>query len=249
MILCTHKVHGQTDYSLKEAGRFFIDTYLPSDYDALPQNFSITQGQNGYMYFANSVGVLEFDGITWRTIPTDDRTRVRAIATGNDGKIYVGGVGEIGFLAPDSLGLLTYQSLLGELPGEEHTFREVWDIAQAHDGIYFLTVNRLIRYSTEGSMIWKSDSEFESISVLNDTLFVHENGKGLMKMSRDSLVLIPGGDFFAEKNVQQLIPGEGSSYYAVTSQHGLFTCDITSSCQPFNTDTEVIEKRLKNHNS
>ncbi len=63
------------------------------------------------MYVGNNDGILEYDGSTWRFIGTEKSTAIRSLAINKKGTIYVGAVGEIGYLEPDSSGNLKYISL------------------------------------------------------------------------------------------------------------------------------------------
>src|SRR5210317_477209 len=94
-----------------ETGRPFITNYPPNLHDANPQNWCIEQDDRGVMYFGNSDGVLEYDGHNWRLIKTPKNNVVRSMAKDKNGRIWVGGSGEIGYLAPDSIGNMSFVSL------------------------------------------------------------------------------------------------------------------------------------------
>src|SRR5690606_1530937 len=88
MPLLGHSVlaqHARSD----EAGRPFIINYSPADYDAGFQNWAIAQDDRGAMYFGNSSGVLEYDGTHGRQIVVPNRSTVRSLLKGPDGRIWV----------------------------------------------------------------------------------------------------------------------------------------------------------------
>ena len=87
-----------------EAGLPFLHNYSPEEYGASNQNWAIVQDQRGVMYFGNNMGVLEYDGVSWRRIQTKDQSTIRSLAIDEAGVIYVGGASELGYLAPDALG-------------------------------------------------------------------------------------------------------------------------------------------------
>ena len=70
---------------------------------------------------ANNNGLLVFDGATWRNYPLPNKTIVRSLAMGEEGRIYVGGQGEFGYFAPDKTAswLIPLKNLL---PAREHDF-------------------------------------------------------------------------------------------------------------------------------
>ena len=98
------------------------------------------------MYFGNNSGVLEYDGVNWRTIPTPNQSTIRSLAVDSSGTIYVGAMNEFGYLAPDSLGELFYVSLISKLDSTDRDFSRVYEIITTNDGIYFRTVYALFRY-------------------------------------------------------------------------------------------------------
>src|SRR3954468_4847267 len=87
-----------------EAGLPFITNYYAKDYKASPQNWTIIEDERGVMYFGNSNGLLEYDGVKWRLITSGVNSIVRCFGKDKDGRIYYGGYGNFGYLAPDSLG-------------------------------------------------------------------------------------------------------------------------------------------------
>jgi len=51
-----------------ELGLPFIRNYSPKEYGAHAQNWTIAQDSRGVMYFGNGIGVVEYDGVSWRLI-------------------------------------------------------------------------------------------------------------------------------------------------------------------------------------
>ena len=94
-------------------GNPYIQNYNDNNYNT-PENqtWAIIQGHNDVMYFGNNNGVLEFDGNTWRLIEITNKSAVRSLAIDSTGRIYVGALGEFGYLKPDTSGILQFFSLL-----------------------------------------------------------------------------------------------------------------------------------------
>ena len=70
----------QFDIQWKENGLPYIQNFSPTDYNAEIQNFSIVQDKRGLIYFGNNKGVLVYDGVSWRLIPTANKTLARLSA-------------------------------------------------------------------------------------------------------------------------------------------------------------------------
>lgn len=88
-----------------------VVNYNRHTYNAANQNWMVAQHQNGWMYFANNKGLLEFDGIYWNLYPLPHATKMRSIKIGKDNRIYVGGLKEFGFFTDNNQGGLQYHSL------------------------------------------------------------------------------------------------------------------------------------------
>ena len=91
-----------------EMGSQAITNYSPKEYNAHRQNWAIAQNENGIMYFGNNSGLLEYDGAGWRLYQVPNKSTIRSIANGDDGKIYIGAKGDLGYFLPDSVGRLSY---------------------------------------------------------------------------------------------------------------------------------------------
>jgi len=87
-----------------EVGRSLLNHFTPANYEAAPQNWALIEDNRGVIYVGNESGVLEYDGITWRQISLTNRAAVRSLARDASGRIWVGGLGELGYLTSDSLG-------------------------------------------------------------------------------------------------------------------------------------------------
>ena len=74
-----------------------VTNYSPEQYKAGIQNWDIIQDNSGFIYAANNLGLLIFDGISWERYEINN-TKVRSIHQGSDDNIYVGSQGGFGYL-------------------------------------------------------------------------------------------------------------------------------------------------------
>lgn len=215
-----------------ESGTPFIQNYTPNDYQAHVQNWSSTQDLRGVMYFANVAGVLEYDGARWQLIRTKKSTHVRSLDIDNQGRIYVGAFGEIGYIDYDSLGRSYFSPLHQYLDTAFHDFLDVWKTFCKDDGVYFSTYEYLFRWSppkgneAEGSFkVWKASSQFQFAYSIGEKLFIQERGKGLLELVNDSLQLIAGGDTFKDSWVFAMMKQHDGKILIVDRTHGLYNYD------------------------
>lgn len=195
----------------KEAGLPFIQNFSPKDYGAGGQNWAIVQDPRGIMYFGNGTGVLEYDGVSWRIIPTANKSTVRSLALDKNGCIFVGAQGDFGYLAADEIGRFHYLSLLEHVPPKFRDFADVWETLATSHGIYFRTNKYLFRWqgneSGEGTMSrWPAETSFAFAFAIQDNIYVGQGGIGLFKLTGDSLHLAPAGDQFLPDFVALMLP-------------------------------------------
>src|SRR5690606_16067135 len=183
--------------------------------------------------------VLEYDGRTWRCIflPEGGDQAVRSLALARSGTVFVGGVGEVGYLAPDSIGQLRYVSLLPRLREEDRTFADVWTTHALGDAVYFQSFSRLIRWDGRRMRVWASDTRFHKAFVVDGTLYVREEDVGLQRLEGDRLVPVPGGEKFAWESVYGVLPHPGGLLVGTRSQ-GFFLLD-DSGARPFGTEADA----------
>lgn len=130
-----------------------IINYERSSYQAGSQNWMIAQDKNGWMYFANSKGLLEFDGVYWNLYPVDNKV-VRSLKIIGE-RIYIGANFEFGFFERNNIGNLEYHSLSDSLANQTGN---IWSISAIGDKIYFLADNTIYIYS-------KSNQDITTIST------------------------------------------------------------------------------------
>ena len=99
----------------------FTVNYSNQRYQAGTQNWEVEQHPNGFLFFANNNGLLQFDGTNWQTFALPNSTIVRSLHIHPSGKIYVGGQGEFGYFEPSVNGQLVYHSLLALIPRKRST--------------------------------------------------------------------------------------------------------------------------------
>lgn len=210
-------------------GTPYMAQYGSEIYGESGQNWAIVQDDRGIMYFANTSGVLEFDGLSWRIIPIPNKSPVRSLFKASDGIIYAGAQGEFGYLTADSSGTghLVYRSLVSLIPENERDFEAVWNIygkgdlliVQSYDKIFLID-----RVSNSVDVI-KPQSSFHQSFWVNGDLYVREWGVGLQKLSNTKLELVQGGEQFSDERLYVMIDFNGKENLLISRTKGLFLMD------------------------
>ncbi|NLR94063.1 triple tyrosine motif-containing protein [Flammeovirga agarivorans] len=207
-----------------------ITNYSKSDYNAESQNWNITQSDDGLIYTANTLGLLEFDGESWNLFPTSEPLRCLLI---HEDKIFAGGMNTIGVFEKKN-GVFKFKSLMPEKSFHD----EIWKAIQIGNKIVFQSFNTFYIYDldtkdltrkslTEGniSFAFKSKTEttfyyqvlYNHINITKDLIevdnithpalnhwmvkFIHEVEKGLLIGTyKNGLFLWDGKDFIPYEN-------------------------------------------------
>ncbi len=212
-------------FSQKPEGAPFIRNYSPKEYDASSDNWAIAQDKRGIMYFGNASGVLEYDGTKWTLIYVANVSLVRSIAIDSSGTIYIGAVGEFGFISPNEKGVMVYHSLLEKLPKEERDFADVWKTYVTPEGVYFQTFTKLIRINNNSVKIWKPETSFHFSFLVNNKFYINEKEKGLKTIVNDEIVLVNGGSIFSGLRIYSMLPYPENKILIATREKGLMLMD------------------------
>lgn len=201
LLTCTH-VHGQSARSHEKGGRpFGLHQYYKDELPNQRQNWSIAQDKRGIIYVANHGGVLEYDGSEWQLVSLGDSKTAFSLGVNDDGIVYVGARDDIGFLAPDQSGTLTYRSLLEFVDEDDLEFGIIWTTLVTSGAVYFHSNSHLFRWDGSNMKTWRSDERMHTAFVVNDEVYFKRDGTGLLRIVGDSLQLVRDGEQFADKRV------------------------------------------------
>ncbi|MCG3154925.1 MAG: Adaptive-response sensory-kinase SasA [bacterium] len=193
-----------------ELGKPILTAWRPNEYGAEPQNWAIVQDDRGVMYIGNNSGIVEYDGVSWRLVRLPNKGACRSLAKDENGRIYAGGKGDFGYLAPDSIGQMRFVSLLPQVPEDMRNFTNVWQTHYSRGSIWFNAGNHLFRWTPSASpsqdaaragemKCWKSSSSFGTSFLVDDVLYFRQSKKGLLYMESDSLQLVSNSELFASE--------------------------------------------------
>ncbi len=205
-----------------EQGDYPLRNFLAREYGAFFQNWSVIQGPRGLIYVGNSYGVLEYDGVRWRLIRTERGMMVCSLAASASGRIYVGGIGEFGYLAPDAVGEMRFVSMADRVAAVDRPVSEIWSIAFQGEAVFFQAYGRLIRIEKEKTRVWNPTGLFWMVTSVGNRIYVQESGRGLLELRGDTLETLPGGDRFADDRVRVVLPWDGGDELIATQTQGIF---------------------------
>ncbi len=210
---------------VKNLGIPFIKNYTPEDYNGSTQNWSVIQDNRGVMYFGNGDGILTFDGLSWKSISLPNKTVVRSFAKDKNGKIYVGGVDEFGYIASDSLGRTVFKSLLSKIPENKRTFKDIWRMFYVKDAIVLCTSSKIFVIGEKETQVFESKTGYHGGFSVYDKFYTREKEVGIEVLENGKLELIPDGAKFANERVYFMLPFDNGKILAGSRTLGLFLYD------------------------
>jgi signal transduction histidine kinase len=187
------------------------------------QNWAVVQDERGIIYSGNTNGVLEFDGHDFRMIPLSNGSIARSLTVATDGTVFVGGVGDLGYLAPDASGSMHFVSLRDRIPVEHRDFGDVWRVYAMQDGVLFSE-----GYDTS-RLMWWSDGRFRVrvvqqkpwVHLVNDELYIVNQDQGLQKLVDLSPVPVPGGESMGSLGIRNIMAWDDSTLLIITTSKGI----------------------------
>jgi len=230
IILLTVLTTFQLFSQINKYGIPMISNYSSQEYDASEQNWAIVQDKRGMMYFGNNEdGILEYDGVSWNKIAIPNRSIIRSLAVDSMGRVYVGGVGDFGYLEPDETGEMRYISLSARLDSADCNFKNVWKTYAVRDKVYFTCVENIFVYSKDTLEVIKIDRPYNFLSfVIGDKIFVGNYMEGLLEYTGDSFQVVNSGEYYARKNIFSVLPSSRDKYIIGTGEYGIYKYDCES---------------------
>lgn len=216
-LLLTSSVVGQAT----NIGIPFTTNYPNEIYQAGTQNWDIDQHPNGFMFFANNNGLLQFDGLNWELFPLNNKTIARSIHITKKGRIYVGGQGAFGFFEPNEQGQLIFNSLSDLVLEPHNNFADVWTIIEVQQKIYFTASNKVFIYDGKNIQVLES-GVIDFLENVGQQIFVR-NEKGLHQIVSGAIKPFKGGEKFANIILKDITLTEDKQLLFSTLHRGLLT--------------------------
>ena len=192
------------------------------DYGAAGQNWMISQSDDGSIFFANSEGLLKYNGSLWSSYKSSKSTIIRSVKNLNN-IVYTGQVGDFGFWSKNNNGSYSYTSIPYNSDFELFDDEEFWNILEFKNWIVFQSLSRLVFFdpntqeinfiSPKGG-VWKS-------FVIDDNLYFFISNKGIYKIEDGGYVPQNTNILFRENDIIGLYKKE-NNLLALTRYSGFY---------------------------
>ena len=195
------------------------------EYEAGIQNWAIAQDSRGIMYFANNFGLLEFDGSKWRLYRIENSTKLRTVVIGSDGRIYTGGQRSLGYFFPNAHGELEYTSLLSQLPSDQQSIDEIWQIYETPNGVYFCSFSKLFVLKDGKISVVNPQQQLGFVLYAKQQMYAATSKEGLVKVQNGELLTLNQSESFAGTAIRAVIPHSKSDLLFMTHAKGTLLYD------------------------
>lgn len=191
-----------------EAGRPLIQSFSAKQYQSGEQNWDIVQDRRGVMYIANTGGLMEYDGTTWRHFPSEIGSYHQTVRIDSANTVWVGGMRDFGYLAPGPAGQLKFVSLKHKIPAEDRNVEVNWHVELTSRAVYFFNQKVFFRLSGADTTLhaWRPETQILNVFVYRDTLYLSQAERGLMRLANDSLNFVSYGKRFRNLSVKTILP-------------------------------------------
>ena len=242
-LLLLHPVYGQLQTKPPGIGTPHVMVFTPSEYHGHSKSTSIDQDKEGIIYIANEIGVIVFDGSRWEVIELPGKVAATAVKVGDNGRIYVGGRKEFGFLQKGFPRNYHYTSLKDSLQEPPPTFKIVTDIHAKDDEVLFVTGDHI--YSFNGDKVKErlatDGGGFLSFEA-GEKLYLWQSGEGLKTFYDQNVQSLANGDKLANYIIRGILPFDEQRLLIAGLSQGLLLFDGVD-VQPFRTEVDNELKR------
>nr|WP_314835294.1 histidine kinase [uncultured Flavobacterium sp.] len=198
----------------------FVENHNKSDYQGDNQIWSVAQGNDAAMYFANNYYLLRYDGVKWEKYSLPNKTIIRSVMVDGD-RIYTGSYKEFGYWFRKN-GKMYYVSISNKSNVfDDSDNEEIWKIFKFKNEIYFQSFNGVFLY--DGKIIKENKFPFlvSYCFEVDNQLLVASVEKGIYKMNGSGFEKIEGWSIL-ENNVIHAIEKHQNKTYIFTKKNGVY---------------------------
>jgi ligand-binding sensor domain-containing protein len=195
----------------------YISNHIPID----NQNWRISQSpKTGYTYFANSAGLIEYNGISSRVFSMPYKQGVRSVLVNADGRIFTGSFEDFGYWEENREGELAFKSLARGIVVNKND--EIWNIYEEDGAIYFQSFTTIYRVQNNQVEKIPGPSFMLFMFPVEKGFIVQALGTGLYRFDGKSFSFIPGSGIFESLKVLALICRNNGEYWICTVNNGIY---------------------------
>jgi DNA-binding CsgD family transcriptional regulator len=201
-----------------------ITSYISNNIPIDNQNWNICQSPvTGFVYFANTAGLGEYNGISLKMFHLPYKQSVRSVIVSEKGIVFTGSFEEFGYWKDTTGGELRYVSLSKRFGIEKND--EIWKIYELAGKIFFQSFTTIYCYDYKAIKAIKAPFTLLFIFRCRDKFIAQILGNGLYWFDGDKFEKIEGSSFFEWNKVHAVIRRSDTEYWICTSNNGIYRFD------------------------
>ncbi len=201
----------------------FIENFSKQDYRGENQIWSIAQGSDAALYFANNLYLMRYNGVRWEKYSLPNRTIIRSVFVRND-TVFTGSLTEFGYWNRKN-GLLQYTSLSEgkNFFTESSRNSEIWKIFEFEGKLFFQGFNVFFHYSGGEISEVKLPGQISYCYVVESKLYAATIDRGIFEYTNDEFIQVKKWNLLQGHIVHHIDEKQGKTYF-FTHKSGVFVC-------------------------
>jgi AraC family chitin signaling transcriptional activator len=219
----------------------FVENFTKSNYSGDNQVWSVAQGNDNALYYANNHYFLRYNGVKWEKYTLPNKTILRSVFVDGD-KVYTGSYNEFGYWKRIS-GKMIYTSLTRnkKLFTGASINEEIWKIFKHQGKIYFQSFNELFVYADNKIVKTRIPFQISYCFVVNDKIYAASVNNGVYLFENKSFKKVAKWQGLEDNIIHGIATNKGQTYI-FTQKNGVFT-EINGKLVPWNNSLNAVLKR------
>ncbi len=220
----------------QEWGFPFVQNIPPKVYGYESQNFSIAQNKDGFLFFSNVSGILQYDGKHWRLIPANGLPR---FAIDDHGTVYASGYkGDFGILEKKNYAAFTFRSLIPSAKLREK-IGDIYSLVGYKNEVLFVgNYANLYVYNGRNIKIIDSTSNLIDLFKVGNKLFVFKEPGGLYQYANGNMILWLSSNSLNNNLIEFILPHKNLFLLKFKNDKKLYTLNSSGEITYFPNEIE-----------
>lgn len=193
------------------------------------QTWAVANYDDRWVYFANRNGVYQYDGRDWERFNLSNGLEARSVAAApEEGRVYVAGINEFGYLSPDRQGKMHYHCLSDSMATAD--LGNIWGLHLGEHGTMFLQGDRGVLVVDRQAMTSRfipSDVPLCCSNLVGQILYLGTD-HGVRMLIGGNIRRAFGTGRLDGERIRAMLPRADGTIVIVTATGGIYTYDNNS---------------------
>jgi len=160
-----------------------ILTYTPEEYGGGSQNWSLSQDEEGFIYAANNLGLLRYDGERWTLFSSPNESILRSVKAVGD-RVYTGSYMDFGYWSELGTGGRAYHSIANKIADKIRVDEQFWGITSFDQQLIFQSLSQLVLYDpgTDSTRVLSSKHGITKLFKVDGKLYITDGYHQLFQL-------------------------------------------------------------------